>query len=922
MAQQFGGNPPSLKWQQINTDTARIIFPRGMSATGQRVADLVHYINQHERTSIGNQERKVNMVLQNQTLISNAYVQLGPFRSEFYLTPPPTTEIGSAYWPDQLSVHEYRHVLQNMNFRQGISKWFYYLGGDLGQAGATNLAVPNWFWEGDAVTMETALGVQGRGRLPGFFDGVRALSLDRQHYRYMKLRNGSYKDFIPDHYPMGYMLSYFGREHYGQTFWKAVTSDAVRYRGIFYPLSNSLQKRTGMRIAAFYDTTRREFESYWHADSLRMPISAATQVSPESKTVTSYSYVYNDGPDAWVYLKSSYKKLPAFYRRNAAGAEHLILRPGSNFDDFFSYRNGRLVWTESRFDVRWNNKQYSIVRMADTLGHVRTITHHSKYFSPDITADGKRIIVAESAADMQYSLQLLDAETGNVLQTLPNPQHWFYSYPKFSADEQSVITGVRDARSHMALIRQWLQNGRIDTLVPFGLNTVGIPTVTKDAVYFTSSYASVDNVYAYTFSNGQIHQYTSRPNGVKQVAIDARDNRMLFTEFRAAGYTLYAAPLAPYSQQALDFNKDARGAWLHPDFKEGSSITDKLPARVFPEEKYPLLSHPFNFHSWVPTFNDPDYTYSLLGNNILNTTETNVGYAYNRDEGYSQVNAGFTFSGWFPYLQVSTAYTTNRNVYLRQGHISWNEWSGLIGLAVPFNFSSGLYGRYLSVSSNYNFVERTTMKKSTRQLAAVSKDVQYIYNSLSFVNQRNKSVQQLFTHFGQSLAVQYAHSATHTQAWQLNTRLDLYLPGFFNNHSIVLQGAFQMRDTFQNYLYSDHFVYARGYNTPAYTKIYKLGANYHFPIAYPDWGFAQLLYIMRIRGNVFYDYSMAYEDKLPTTRTRYSSAGGELYLDTKLANELPFSFGVRFSHLLDPDPQDNARNRFEVIIPLQQLFNY
>ena len=26
-AQQFGGNPPSLKWRQINTDTARVIFP-------------------------------------------------------------------------------------------------------------------------------------------------------------------------------------------------------------------------------------------------------------------------------------------------------------------------------------------------------------------------------------------------------------------------------------------------------------------------------------------------------------------------------------------------------------------------------------------------------------------------------------------------------------------------------------------------------------------------------------------------------------------------------------------------------------------------------------------------------------------------------------------------------------------------------
>jgi len=29
-AQVFGGNPPSIHWKQINTDTARIIFPEGI----------------------------------------------------------------------------------------------------------------------------------------------------------------------------------------------------------------------------------------------------------------------------------------------------------------------------------------------------------------------------------------------------------------------------------------------------------------------------------------------------------------------------------------------------------------------------------------------------------------------------------------------------------------------------------------------------------------------------------------------------------------------------------------------------------------------------------------------------------------------------------------------------------------------------
>jgi hypothetical protein len=43
-AQQFGGNSPRTKWKQIDTDTARIIFPENLDAQAQRVANTVHYL--------------------------------------------------------------------------------------------------------------------------------------------------------------------------------------------------------------------------------------------------------------------------------------------------------------------------------------------------------------------------------------------------------------------------------------------------------------------------------------------------------------------------------------------------------------------------------------------------------------------------------------------------------------------------------------------------------------------------------------------------------------------------------------------------------------------------------------------------------------------------------------------------------------
>lgn len=39
--------------------------------------------------------------------------------------------------------------------------------------------------------------------------------------------------------------------------------------------------------------------------------------------------------------------------------------------------------------------------------------------------------------------------------------------------------------------------------------------------------------------------------------------------------------------------------------------------------------------------------------------------------------------------------------------------------------------------------------------------------------------------------------------------------------------------------------------------MYKLGVNYHFPIVYPDWGFANIIFFQRIRANAFYDHTNA-----------------------------------------------------------------
>jgi len=230
-AQEFGGNPPSLKWKQINTPATRVIFPKGIDSQANRIVSVISYLSNTTQQTIGNSQRKINVVLQNQTTISNAYVALGPFRSEFFLTPSQNSfELGSLPWADQLAIHEFRHVQQYNNFNTGVSKVLRILFGEEGQAFANNAAIPNWFFEGDAVFNETNVSKQGRGRLPFFFNPYRSLWLANKNYSWMKLRNGSYKNFVPDHYELGFLLVSYGREKYGDEFWKNVTQNAAAFK--------------------------------------------------------------------------------------------------------------------------------------------------------------------------------------------------------------------------------------------------------------------------------------------------------------------------------------------------------------------------------------------------------------------------------------------------------------------------------------------------------------------------------------------------------------------------------------------------------------------------------------------------------------------------------------------------------------------
>jgi hypothetical protein len=909
-AQQFGGHPPSVKWKQVNTDTSRIIFPAGLDSAAMRTATVVNALDRYTQQTIGNSRRKINIVLQPSTIIPNAYVALGPFRSEFQLTPPQNSfDLGSIPWVDNLAIHEYRHVQQYNNFNRGLSKVFRVLFGQEGQALANALTVPDWFFEGDAVYNETKVSRQGRGRLPFFFNDYRALWQAEKNYSWMKLRNGSLRDFVPDHYKLGYMLTAYGYEKYGSSFWKNVAGDAAAFKGLFYPWQKAVQKYAGIPYRHFRADALRYFRDQIKAWPGNDPGKAQHFLGDQE-----YPYLMND--EDVVYMESRYNRIPRFIAEKNGEPKKLRARDIS-IDNYFSYRNGRIVYAAYRPDIRWGWRDYSELKLLDVAtGKQRVLTKRTKYFSPDISEDGNTVVAVEVSEKGGSTLHLLNAGTGNVERVVPNPDKLFYTYPKFYKQQQ-VVSAVRNQDGKMTMAVVDLQTGSNKYLFPFSWNVIGFPWVEGDTIYFTASSGRSDRLFGW--ANNVLVSYDDTLHETGFYQMTTRNGRAVNTRFSAAGFRLERGQLMSSSvEKGLQPNASFGIRSIETDT---SNLLAQLPDRSFNVNRYPKSFGLFNFHSRRPYISDPDYSFSFVSQNVINTLQSELFFNYNRNEEYKQLGFSVLYGGLFPVLRLGVNYTLDRRAAVRNRPqlAFWDEAEARVGFTIPLNLTSGRTFTNLSFASDY--VHNKRFFKGFFKDSFDNRSFGYLSNTINFSNQIQQARQHIYPRLAQTLLLNYRRAVTNLDGNQFLASGSLYLPGAFHNHNLVLQAAFQRRDTMGNVSFSNSFPFSRGYAVFNFHRMWKLGGNYHFPLVYPDWGFGNLVYFLRIRANAFYDFTRIsdYNSNRVLVDLDFRSYGTEIFFDTRWWNQLPLSFGIRYSRLLDLDVEGRGPDQFEFILPINLL---
>ncbi|HTS44549.1 MAG TPA: hypothetical protein VMH01_09145 [Puia sp.] len=920
--QPFGGNPPSLKWEQINTDAARIIFPKGLETQARQVSSIVQALSKNTLPTIGSQQRKIDIIFQNQTTISNAYVQLAPFLSEFQLTADQNSfELGSLPWQQQLAIHEYRHVQQYNNYRIGLSKIFYYLFGEGGQELANSLSIPNWFWEGDAVYQETLVSTQGRGRLPGFLNTYNALWLAEKNYSWMKLRNGSLRDYVPDHYPLGYMMVAYGREKYGADFWRKITLDAASFKGLFYPLQKGVMKYAGQSFTEYRENALKYFNQQLDPNSFKEPVSTDAARQKHFRADEEFPQFIDD--NHVVFVQTTYKKPHRFVIRDLQNkTEKKIITRAVSIDNYFSYKNDKIVYAAYEPDLRWGWRDFNVIRILDLqTGNEKRLTSRSKYFSPDISEDGLHILAVDVAVNGKTTLRILNSGTGAIEKSIPNPDQLLYTYPKFY-DDRRIVSAVRTQKGEMSLALIDIHSGTADWLTPFSMNVIGFPSVQHDTVYFSASHEGNDLLFA--SANHQLYfiRSTDISSGTGNYQLQRSLGRYAWTRFTAVGYSMVVT-----DHRSVQFDPISADQWSAPlTQKRISSLetrnADLLDSIHFTDQAVQHFSTSFrlfNFHSWRPYIDDPDYTFSLVSQNVLNSLQSELFAGYNRNERYKQLGVNAVYGAFFPWIDVGFSYIFDRNAFFHDQKVYWNEMQAKTGFTIPLSLSKGR--EITSLQFGSDIVYSQPYFKGAYKDTFSNKGYAYIDPSVSFIHEIQTARQQIYPRWAQFLSVSYNRAVTGRSGNRFLASGYFYLPGIALTHSLVLAAAFQQRDSSNQISFTNSFPFSRGYSGENFYRMYRLGANYNFPLVYPDWGFADIVYFLRIRSNIFYDYTGVpyFSVNGGGVQQQYRSYGIEIYFDTKWWNQLPISFGFRYSHLLDQDYEGRGPNQFEFILPVNLL---
>ena len=766
--------------------------------------------------------------------------------------------------------------------------------------------MPQWFLEGDAVGIETALTRGGRGRLPLFERDLRTLLLSGKSWGYDKAHLGSYDDYVPDHYVYGYFFTSWLRNQYGDLFLSDVANKSAS--SSWNPLSfyNAAKKLTGHKFEKSYADIIQDLTSEWRvrADKIS-PTPYSIKNKDQEFGWTNYYYPQSTSDGRIVALKKGLSFISQFVVLEG-DKEEVLFYPGSLQNEYpYKLRGERLAFFELELDPRWGYRDYSRLKVYD-LNKKEFVVDKRKLKGrlaiPD--HEGNKIAYIEWSDSQGQFIVVLDRE-GNETLRVPHPTDQIITSIDW-LNENEVVVVVKDDSDLKSILKVNLTSGEAVELLTKRLTNIGFLAVEDGSIFFESPESGIDNIYS--LSTEGPRQLTSSLFG--SYSPEIKDKKLLYNDYTVKGVNVVEKNLEwDEMQNSSDSFYPIYEKFAKSENLEGfeSELIKKDHLEIL---DYSQLKNAINLHSWLILAPPLSPTVSLVGfsRDVLNKFSLLGGSEYNLNEQIFQFFAGATWSHLYPVFDMRAAYGSRYQLLFSPDNDTenrWDEGTFEAGVSIPWKYIQGRFTHKFSsrvFSKLIQVNDKLTLDKSEVSHGTLhSPGLEFSYSVVQRFAHRDINPRWGVVFNGRAEKGKNITGERQEGSLQ-SAESRVYLPGLKYHHSFFHQIAYErQKDNF--YQYSSQVLYPRGTRSFFLQEFTKYSGNYLMPLYYPDFNLSRYVYFKRLSLNLFYD---ELNGRYGSFHYRAASAGWETVFELNLLRlVVPISFGLRGSYILDGKEKDD-----------------
>lgn len=887
-----GQTPAGQRWMSVKSDSLRMVFPREFQDGARRAMFYMDYARPYIGYGFDLGPMKTPVVFKTENFYSNGMAMLTPKRIE--MVSVPAADNYAEPWLKQLSVHEYRHMVQYNNVNRNTVKVLSYVLGQQVSLVATGL-LPFWFIEGDAVMAETQMSEFGRGLQPSFTMHYRALGREILGSKNPdKWFCGSYKDYVPSHYELGYQLVARSQEKYGKYIWNDIAEYSSKYPFLIFTTQLGLNKFYGTSTKKLFRETFEHLNDFWDAHPHEEFGRRRILAQPDGHTTYSHPLFIDD--NTVVALKTDLHKPSRFVRIDLATGkeEHMAYTGQVSTRPAYDPSAGKLYWTEYRQSALWEQKT------------------DSRLVSMDM-ADGKK----ESG------------KAGNILYPTPAGNSFCYvrydysgnysiegTTPSYRFADGTSVHGLAydektDALYYIALADKGMWIGSIDLKSGTVSNITSPSRVTVSdlragggKLYFGSIASGLDEAHMIDLADGREYRLTGSEFGSFAPAPAPDGSKIVLTEYGRRGYIAAVQdtgekietkparlPDNTVNPATTDWGLPKMGDMVFTETGPGESKAER------PAKRYRRLPHMFNVHSWAPVYYEPDniinnydfnihFGATLVSQSLLGDAESSLGYGYTSG-GNSLVRAKVSYLGSAPKFEVSATWSNSGQAISKPDYAPMPEktkdYFYLTARAYqPILLSNDYCIRWLTPSIQYTF--RNSLTWTEADMRYIRND-SYAIASLQYSSNVRRAALDLQPRWGYTIRGGMAFrpaDSRFTQTWFVTGRV--YTPGVVRHHGLSVAASYTGVADKEKYSYTVVSLVPRGYTSVVTKKFAGASINYRMPLAYPDAGISGVVFLKRIWLTAGFDFASYIADtdpnlSLSSAGTHIWSWGGTLNFD-------------------------------------------